>query len=117
MLADVDSKPTFLYRKRTLYRRPSQLGVPDALFPKDSEYLSNYKNKDVPKRHEKGQNRPKTTMKTEGLDFIEGSTNRSQYGKEVYNASKPMKAKPKNDSVGSLEGQIESSSTNRNDYR
>ena len=51
-----------------MYRRPSQLGVPDALFPKDSEYLSNYKNNGSQNRVA-DRPRPKTSMKTDGLDF------------------------------------------------
>ena len=50
-----------------MYRRPSQLGVPDALFPKDSEYLSNYKNNGSQSKADR--TRPKTSMKAEGLDF------------------------------------------------
>ena len=46
-----------------MYRRPSQLGVPDALFPKDSEYLSNYKNNGSQSKADR--TRPKTSMKAE----------------------------------------------------
>ena len=100
-----------------MYRRPSALGVPDALFPKDSEYLSNYKNKEGQKRSDGSHTRPKTTMKAEGLDFIEGSTNRSQYGKEANLASRPLRAKPKGDVIGPSEGQkMEVLSSNKSDY-
>ena len=43
------------------------MGVPDALFPKDSEYLSNYKNNGSQSKADR--TRPKTSMKAEGLDF------------------------------------------------
>ncbi len=39
-----------LFRKRSDYRRPSALGVPDAQLQKSSEYLSNFDKKNPVKK-------------------------------------------------------------------
>lgn len=97
-----------------MYRRPSQLGVPDVLFPKDSEYLSNYRNNGDQKRPDK--TRPKTSMRAEGLDFAQDeSTTPSIVSGSIEPVAKPTtKLRPK--TKLKMEGKREWLPLKKNEY-
>ena len=86
------------------------MGVPDVLFPKDSEYLSNYRNNGDQKRPDK--TRPKTSMRAEGLDFAQDTPN--IVSGSVEPVGKPTKLRPK--TKLKMEGKREWLPLKKNEY-
>ena len=68
------------------------------------------------------KSRPKSNLKTgtesaSDLDFNKGSTNRNNYGNGTLMERRSLKARPKVDSMGHFEGQMETTTQSKSDYK
>lgn len=127
-----DSHQWPFIRKRSDYRRPSALGVPDARFHKSSEYLANYEaahQRKTPRRYASSSNlaeaanremtenlngkapRPQTTMVVNEGD-IEWRTERDELKGQYI--KKIVKNRPRTKLRS--EGEIEWKTANKDDY-